>query len=246
MLVVGLDLRRHGPECGSSRLLSPSIAAKWNCLTVFLTARALNLQDFIMPNQFSKTAIDDEVGMSPCPPHVSSRTCGDALAIIATAELWQGYGVIRVAGFARTRTRALEAALIVSPGFAAQGLGELRQRGPLRSPALLGAARGVDGNLGSAAGRGASPGSADASHLAAASASAEEEIAAIGLEPRHVDSRRHLEPLQDLSRSRIDASDIALVTFPGAVPELSGNPGDPGDEAVDSMVRRIAPVWGST
>ena len=53
-----------GPECGSSRLLSPSIAAKWNCLTVFLTARALNLQEFIMPNQFSKTAIDDGVGVT--------------------------------------------------------------------------------------------------------------------------------------------------------------------------------------
>ena len=76
------------------------------------------------------------------------------------------------------------------------------------------------------------PGSVDGSHLPTASASAEELIAAIGLKPRHAYSRRHLEPLQDLSRSRIDSPQIALVIFPGAVPELSVDPGDPGDEAV--------------
>src|SRR5262245_61684138 len=79
---------------------------------------------------------------------------------------------------------------------------------------------------------GASFGSADGSHLAAASASAEEAIAAIGFEPRHACSRRHLEPLQHLSRSRIDAPHVALVAFPGAVPELAVDPGDPGDDAV--------------
>ena len=89
-----------------------------------------------------------------------------------------------------------------------------------------------DGDLGAAAGHGASPGSADDSHLPAASASAEELIAAIGLEPRHEYSGRHLEPLQDLSRSRIDSPQIALVIFPGGVPELSVDPGDSGDEAV--------------
>src|SRR5439155_8482542 len=69
-------------------------------------------------------------------------------------------------------------------------------------------------------------------HLAAPSTSAEELIAAIGLEPRHAHSGRHVEPLQDLSRSRIDSPQIALVAFPGAVPELAVDPGDPGDEAV--------------
>src|SRR6202047_775831 len=78
--------------------------------------------------------------------------------------------------------------------------------------------------------RGASPGSADGSHLPAASASAEELIAAIGLEPRHAHAGRHIEALQDLSGSRIDAPQIALVAFPGAVPELSVGPGDPGDD----------------
>src|SRR6266581_6110904 len=100
----------------------------------------------------------------------------------------------------------------------------------VRSPGRL-LARGVDGGLGAAARRGDSPGPADGSHLPAPSSSAEEPIAAIGLEPRHAHSRRHLELLQDLSCSRIDAPQIALVTFPGAVPELAVDPGDPGDEA---------------
>ena len=79
-------------------------------------------------------------------------------------------------------------------------------------------------------GSGASPGSADGSHLPAASASAEEPIAAIGLEPRHTHSRRHLDLLQDLSRSRIDPPHVALVAFPSAVPELAVDPGDGGSQ----------------
>src|SRR5205823_14553484 len=85
---------------------------------------------------------------------------------------------------------------------------------------------------GAAARRGASLGSADGPHLSAPSAAAEELIAAIGLEPRNHHSGRHLEPVQDLYRSRIDPPQIALVTFPGGVPELSVDPGDAGDEAV--------------
>ena len=92
--------------------------------------------------------------------------------------------------------------------------------------------------------RGASPGPADGPHLPAPSASAEELIAAIGLEPRHAHSGRHLEPLQDLSRSRIDSPQIALVTFPGAVPELSVDPGDPGDEAVGLDGAKNRPCLG--
>src|SRR6266567_4535835 len=105
-------------------------------------------------------------------------------------------------------------------------------------------ARGVDGDLGAAAHRGASPGRADGSHLPAASASAEELIAAIGLEPRHAHSRRHLELLQDLSCSRIDPPQIALVTFPGAVPELAVDPGDPGDDAVGLDGAKNRPGFG--
>src|SRR6266446_5515780 len=86
--------------------------------------------------------------------------------------------------------------------------------------------------LGAAAFRGASFGPADGPHLPTLSSAAEELITAIGLEPRHADSGRHLEPIHHLSRSRIDSSQIALVTFPGAVPEFSVDPSDPGDEAV--------------
>jgi len=74
--------------------------------------------------------------------------------------------------------------------------------------------------------------SADRSHRPAASTPAEELIAAIGLEPRHVGTRRHLDSLEDLSGSGIDTPQIALVTFQGGMPELSVDPGYPGNEAV--------------
>jgi hypothetical protein len=101
---------------------------------------------------------------------------------------------------------------------------------PTRAEAPLPASGGPVQLLARGFGRGTSPGSADGSHLSAASASAEEPIAAIGFQSRNTHSRRHLEALQDLSRSRIDSPQIALVILPGAVPELSVNPGDPGDE----------------
>src|SRR5262245_60096465 len=107
---------------------------------------------------------------------------------------------------------------VVSP---ARGGIESRPRGPLR---LL--------PRGAAASRGAPFGPADGPYLAATSPSAKEQIAVIGLEPRNVHSWRHLEPLQNLSRSKIDSPQIALVTFPGAVPQLSVDPGNPGDEAI--------------
>src|SRR5436190_492540 len=102
------------------------------------------------------------------------------------------------------------------------------------SVTLLGVARSrpLDQGLGAAARSAASLGSADRPHLSALSSSAEEAIAAIGLEPRNAHSGRHLERFQDLPRSRIDSPQIALITFPGGVPELSVDPGDPGDEAV--------------
>ena len=66
----------------------------------------------------------------------------------------------------------------------------------------------------------------------------------IGLELRHAHSRRHLEPLQDLSRSRIDPPQVALVNLPSAVPELSVDPGDPGDEAVGPDDAKNRPCLG--
>src|SRR5262249_20587806 len=73
---------------------------------------------------------------------------------------------------------------------------------------------------------------ADGPDLAARSPATEEQVAAIGLEPRHAHSGRHLERLQNLSCLRIDSPHIALVTLPGAVPQLAIDPGDPGDEAI--------------
>src|SRR5689334_22452061 len=104
-----------------------------------------------------------------------------------------------------------------------------RRTSPVRAPRLL--ARGVD-DLGAGARRGASPGPADGSHFPTPSSAAEEPVAAIGFEPRHGHRGRHLKPLQDLSRPRIDAPQIALGAFPGAVPQLAVDPGDPGDKAV--------------
>src|SRR5262245_59356111 len=86
--------------------------------------------------------------------------------------------------------------------------------------------------LEAAARRGASLGPADRPHFSGRSSSAEELIAAIGLESRNTHSGRHLERLQNFPRSGINSPQLALVTFPGAVPELSVDPGDPGDEAV--------------
>jgi TMEM175 potassium channel family protein len=98
-----------------------------------------------------------------------------------------------------------------------------------RSPATPAS---ITGSSGTPVRRGASSGPADGPHLPALSSSAEESIAAIGLEPRYAHTGRHLEPVQDLSRSGVDSPHIALVAFPGAVPEFSVDPGDPGDEAV--------------
>src|SRR5207248_3817011 len=93
-------------------------------------------------------------------------------------------------------------------------------------------ARGIEGDFGAAARRGVSLGPADGSHLPARPSTAEEPIAAIGLEPRHVHSGRHVKLLLHVSRSRIDSPQIALVTFPSGVPELAVDPSDSGDEAV--------------
>src|SRR5277367_2346509 len=86
--------------------------------------------------------------------------------------------------------------------------------------------------------------SAHGSHLAALSTAAEKPIAAIGLEPRHADAGRHLAPLQHVSRFRIDSPHIALIAFPGAVPELAFDPADPRDESVGLDGAKNRPgVW---
>jgi hypothetical protein len=75
-------------------------------------------------------------------------------------------------------------------------------------------------------------GPADGSHFPAVSASAEELIAAIRFQPRHAHSRRQIEYFKNFPVSRINLPEIALVTFPTAMPEFSIDPGHAGDEAV--------------
>jgi hypothetical protein len=60
-----------------------------------------------------------------------------------------------------------------------------------------------------------------------------------------MDSGRHIELLRDLFRSRIDAPQIALVAFPGGVPELAVDPGDAGDETVGQSCRPFRQEVGS-
>jgi hypothetical protein len=56
-------------------------------------------------------------------------------------------------------------------------------------------------------------------------------ISAIVFQARHADTGRHIELLQDFTRSRIDSPQIAFVTFPSAVAKLPIDPGDQGDAA---------------
>src|SRR6516225_5080877 len=81
-------------------------------------------------------------------------------------------------------------------------------------------------------GCGASRRSADGSHFSAASATAEERVAAVGLEARHRHAGRHVDLLQKLAALRIDSAQFAFVGFPRAVPEFAIDPGDAGDETV--------------
>jgi hypothetical protein len=79
----------------------------------------------------------------------------------------------------------------------------------------------------------------------AAAAAAIKEIGAVGLEAADEGAARHLQPLQHRSAVGVDPADLALVAFPGPVPQLAIDPGDAGDEAVgfdgapDGARRRI-------
>ena len=68
--------------------------------------------------------------------------------------------------------------------------------------------------------------------LAARAAAAIEEVGAVGLEAADAGAARHLQPLEHGAALRVDAADVALVAFPGAVPQLAVDPGHAGDEAV--------------
>src|SRR5689334_15215206 len=78
----------------------------------------------------------------------------------------------------------------------------------------------------------AAPRPADNPHLPAPSSAAEELVIAIRFKPRHAHVRRHAKALQHLSRSGMDAPQLAFAALPGGVPELARDPGQSGDEAV--------------
>src|SRR5262245_54795559 len=105
-------------------------------------------------------------------------------------------------------------------------------------------ARGADGDRGAAAGRRTSPGSADGSHFPAAPPAAKKLIAAIGFEPRHSYSRRHLDTIQNLSRSRIDPPQITPIIIPSTVPEFSIVPGHPCYETAGFNCAENRPGFG--
>src|SRR5690606_31253458 len=73
---------------------------------------------------------------------------------------------------------------------------------------------------------------ADFPDPAARPATAEEAIAAIRLQTRDTDARRHFQALQNLAGLGIDTPNVARFFLPGAVPQLTIHPRHPGDEAI--------------
>src|SRR5207244_11153834 len=68
--------------------------------------------------------------------------------------------------------------------------------------------------------------------LSARSAAAIEQVCPVGLEPADDGATRHLQALEHSAALWVDSADVALVAFPGAVPQLAVDPGHAGDKAV--------------
>src|SRR6187551_237265 len=75
-------------------------------------------------------------------------------------------------------------------------------------------------------------GTAHGADLAALAAACIEEVGAVGLEPAHAGACGHLESIEHGAALGIDATDLAGVAFPRAVPQLAVDPGHAGHEAV--------------
>src|SRR6185503_4576814 len=69
-------------------------------------------------------------------------------------------------------------------------------------------------------------------HLPGLTPTTEKSILAVGLESRDVHAFGHLDRFENVPGARIDASDLALVAFPRAVPQLAVDPGHAGDMAI--------------
>jgi hypothetical protein len=54
----------------------------------------------------------------------------------------------------------------------------------------------------------------------------------------------HLKRLQNFAGSRIDSPQVALVVFPGCVPEFSIDPRDSGDEPIGLDGAKNGPCFG--
>src|SRR5689334_21381756 len=68
----------------------------------------------------------------------------------------------------------------------------------------------------------------DRADLAALAAAAEEPVLAVGFETGDEGAFRHDELLLDRAGLGVDAAELALIAFPGRVPELAIDPGDAG------------------
>src|SRR6202040_3411043 len=86
------------------------------------------------------------------------------------------------------------------------------------------------------------PGPPDGSHFPAASAAAEERVAAVGLEARHGYAGRHVELFQNLAGLRIDSAQFAFSASHVPCQSSPSTQVTPVTKRFDSMVRRIAPV----
>ena len=73
---------------------------------------------------------------------------------------------------------------------------------------------------------------ADGADFSGGASATIEEIAAVGFKAAYADARRHFHALQNLAGFGIDMTEIALLPFPGAVPEFTIDPGDAGHETI--------------
>ena len=73
---------------------------------------------------------------------------------------------------------------------------------------------------------------ADGADFSGGASTTIEEIAAVGFKAAYADARRHFHALQNLASFGIDMTEIALLPFPGAVPEFTIDPGDAGHETI--------------
>src|SRR5687768_78068 len=78
----------------------------------------------------------------------------------------------------------------------------------------------------------ASLGSTNGAQLPATAAARVKQVCTVRFESAHACVRRHFEPLEHSATFGVHATKVTLVTFPGAVPELTVDPRHSRDEAI--------------